>query len=216
MIYIVGAGGFGREVLNLYIDLGREHEVAGFLIENCQTHDTEINGKPLRDISILTEKDMSAVRLICAIGTPLRRRLIEFTKTEGYRYDSVIHPSAIKSRWVDLGEGTIVCAGNILTSQIAIGDYSIINLDCTIGHDASIGRYTTISPGVHISGRVTIGDQCFVGTGAAIVERVTIGSRAYIGAGSVVVNDIPAGVLALGVPAKPVRELDQSEWERLL
>ena len=216
MVYIIGAGGFGREVLNIYIDLGREEEVAGFLIENCDKHGAKINEKPLHDITLLNSIEMSNVKLICAIGTPLRKRLIENTKNKDYNYDSVIHPSVIKSRWVAFGEGAIICAGNIFTSQIKVGDYSIVNLSCTIGHDVEIGKYTTISPGVNISGRVTIGDECFIGTGVSIIEKVIIGNQSYIGAGSVVVNDIPPNVLALGIPAKPVRELDLSEWKNLL
>ena len=216
MVYIIGAGGFGREVLNIYIDLGREEEVAGFLIENCETHGIKVNEKPLHDITLLNNIEMSNVKLICAIGTPLRKRMIEQTKNYGYKYDSIVHPSVIKSKWVCFGEGTIICAGNIFTSQITVGDYSIINLDCTTGHDVNIGKYTTISPGVHISGRVTIGDECFIGTGVSIIEKVTIGNQSYIGAGSVVVKDIPPNVLALGAPAKPVRKLDLSEWKKLL
>jgi len=216
LIYIIGAGGFGREVLNIYIDLGREEEVAGFLIENCDKQSAKINEKPLHDITLLDNIEMSNVKLICAIGTPLRKRLIENTKNKGYNYDSAIHPSVIKSRWVAFGEGTIICAGNIFTSQIKVGDYSIVNLSCTIGHDVEIGKYTTISPGVNISGRVTIGDECFIGTGVSIIEKVTIGNQSYIGAGSVVAKDIPPNVLALGVPAKPVRKLDLSDWKKLL
>jgi sugar O-acyltransferase (sialic acid O-acetyltransferase NeuD family) len=216
LIYIIGAGGFGREVLNIYIDLGREEEVAGFLMENCDKPGAKINEKPLHDINLLNNIEMSKVKLICAIGTPLRKRLIENTKTKGYNYDSVIHPSVIKSRWVTFGEGTIICAGNIFTNQIEVGDYSIVNLSCTIGHDVEIGKYTTISPGVNISGSVTIGNECFIGTGVSIIEKITIGNQSYIGAGSVVVNDIPPNVLALGVPAKPVRKLDLAEWKKLL
>lgn len=216
MIYIIGAGGFGREVLNIYIDLGREEEIAGFLIENCDKQGTKINEKPLHDITLLNNIEMSNVKLICAIGTPLRKRLIEDTKSKGFSYDSVIHPSVVKSRWVAFGEGTIICAGNIFTSQIKVGDYSIVNLSCTIGHDVEIRKYTTISPGVNVSGRVTIGDECFIGTGVSIIEKVTIGNQSYIGAGSVVVNDIPSNVMALGIPAKPVRKLDLAEWKKLV
>ena len=87
MIYIIGAGGFGREVLNIYIDLGREEEVAGFVIENCDKVDTKMNEKPLHDITLLEKIETSDVKLICAIGTPLRKRLIENTKSNGYNYD---------------------------------------------------------------------------------------------------------------------------------
>lgn len=216
MIYILGAGGFARETFDIYIDSGRENEIIGFLEDNCQRKGGLLNGKPIDDTSILKEIDKNNTKLICAIGTPLRKRLIEDTKKLGYEYDTIIHPSVVKSRWISFGEGCIICAANILTNQVTIGDHSIINLDCTVGHDVNIGKYTTISPGVHISGKVSIGDECFIGTGAVIVPKVSIGSGSFIGAGAVVTENIPAGVLAVGFPARPIRKLNESYWEKLI
>ena len=216
MIYILGAGGFAREVLNIYIDLGKDNKVAGFLEENCQRTDALLNEKIIGDISILNGLDRHNIELICGIGTPLRKRLIEYTRKLGYEYDTIIHPSVIKSKWVTFGKGSIICAGNIFTSQITVGDYTIVNLDCTIGHDVNIGEYTTISPGVHISGKASIGNGCFIGTGVVIAEKVSIGMNSYIGAGAVVTKDIPENVLAVGVPAKPVRRLTASDWVELI
>jgi sugar O-acyltransferase (sialic acid O-acetyltransferase NeuD family) len=215
MIYILGAGGFAKEVLNIYIDAGREDEVIGFLEENCQRRGELLNRKPIDDVSILEKTERHDIKLICAIGTPLRKRLIEYTEQLGYDYDTIIHPSVIKSRWVTFGKGDIICAGNILTSQINIGDHTIINLDCTIGHDVHIGKYCTISPGVHISGRVKIGDGVFIGTGAVIIPRVNIGNNSIIGAGAVVTKDIPENTLAVGVPAKPIRRVTESDWRNI-
>jgi len=215
-VYIIGAGGFAREVLNIYIDLGRGYEVQGFLEENCQRRGKLLNEKPIDDISILNSLNRDDIKLICAIGTPLRKRLIELTKKKGYKYDTVVHPSVIKSRWVTFGKGCIVCAGTILTSQITVGEYTIVNLDCTIGHDVNIGKYTTISPGVHISGKVSINDECYIGTGVAIVDKVSIGRCSCVGAGAVVTRDISENVLAVGVPAKPIKSLGESDWKEIV
>jgi sugar O-acyltransferase (sialic acid O-acetyltransferase NeuD family) len=211
MIYIIGAGGFARETFNVYIDLDKENDIVGFLEENCERIGTLLNGKPVNDLSILSEQNADNIKLICGIGSPLRKRLIEQTSQTGFRYDTVIHPSVIKSRWVEFGEGCIVCAGNIFTSQITIGNHSIINLDCTIGHDVTIGNYTTISPGVHISGNIHIGDECFIGTGVAIIEKVSIGNGSVIGAGAVVTKDIPDHVIAVGAPARPIKKIASSD-----
>lgn len=216
MIYIIGAGGFGREVLNIYIDSGKEYEVAGFLEESTTRENKLLNGKPIRDFSLLKKLDPRDTKLICAIATPLRKRLIEHTKRLGYSYDTIIHPSAIRSKWINVGEGSIICAGNILTTQVTVNDFVIINLSCTIGHDIIIGKYSTISPGVHISGRVHIGEECFIGTGAVIVPDVSIGNGSFIGAGAVVTEDIPSNCLAVGIPAKPVKRLSSSDWEELI
>jgi sugar O-acyltransferase (sialic acid O-acetyltransferase NeuD family) len=216
MIYILGAGGLAREVLDIYTDLGRDNEVVGFLEENCQRKGHILNGKPINDVSILSNLDGNNVKLVCAIGSPLRKRLVEYTKKLGYEYDTVIHPSVIKSKWLTLGEGSIIYAGNIFTSQATIGGHTIVNPGCTIAHDVVIGKYTTISPGAHISGRVSIGDECFIGTGAVIANDVSIGKGSYIGAGAVVTEHIPESVLAVGVPAKPIRNLSQSDWRELI
>ena len=208
MIYILGAGGFARETLNIYIDANREDEVKGFVEQDCKREGTILNGKPIYDFSILERGDITNTKLICAIGTPKRRAMIEVTVKLGYKYDTIIHPNVVKSRWVEIGNGSIICAGNILTNQIKIGQHVIINLDCTVGHDVTIGSYVTVSPGVHISGNVTLGEGCFIGTGANIIEKITIGKGSIIGAGACVTADIPENVLAGGVPAKVVKKLD--------
>jgi len=215
-VFILGAGGFAREVLNIFTDLYRESFVLGFMEENCNRNGSILNGKNIFDVDTYLPSPPTDIKLICAIGTPLRKRLIEKTKTMGHKYITVVHPSTIMSRWVTLGEGVIICAGTILTNQISIGDYSIINLGCTIGHDVTIGKYTTISPGVHVSGKVSIGDECFIGTGAVINEKVSIGTGSFIGSGAVVTKDIPENMLAVGVPAKPIRALTEVEWRKLL
>ena len=202
-VWIIGAGGFGRETLNVYRDARREAEVSGFLEEHCRQLGALINGKPVQDWSALPALPAGA-RFIAAIGSAARARLIDAAEAAGRVFDTAIHPSVNRSPWVEIGPGCIICANCILTTQIEVGPHTILNLACTIGHDVRIGRVVTLSPGVHVSGRVTIEDEVFIGTGAVIVEKVRIGRGAIIGAGAVVTKDVPPGVTAVGVPAKPL------------
>lgn len=212
-LFILGGGAFGREILNILADLGREDEVKGFIEENCEREGELINGKPIYDLSLLEKIDSDDFKLICAIGTPLRKALIEKTEKMGFKFETVIHPSVIMSKWVEIEEGCIICAGSILTTQIKLGKHIILNLGCLIGHDVSIGNYSTLSPGVHVSGNVSIGESCFFGVGAITTNNLSVGKNTFIGAGTLVSKDIPQDVMAVGIPARPIKKLKESDWK---
>ena len=216
MFYVIGAGGLAKDVMHICCALNIEHEIKAFLEENCARVGAMLLEKPIRDISVLNGLDRGSVKLICAIGTPLRKRLIEKTIDLGFEYESIIHPNVARTRWIAIGRGVVICPGAVLAPDVAIGQFAVINPGCTVGHDAFIGEYTTLSPGSNISGHVKIGSGCFIGTNAAIIEKVAIGDNTCIGAGAVVTNDIPANVLAAGIPAKPVRTLTEDDWTRLV
>ena len=206
MVYILGAGGFAREVLNIYIDLGREDEVTGFIEQDTSRQGVILNGKPILDSNVL-DNAPSGTKLIGAIGSRNRRTWIESLEERGFEFETIVHPSVVTSRWLILETGCILCAGSILTNNITIGRHTIVNLGCTIGHDVKIGNYVTVSPGVDIAGNVHIEDEVWVGIGSALIEKTYVGKGSYIGAGAVVTKDIPPGVLAVGVPATVKRQL---------
>jgi sugar O-acyltransferase (sialic acid O-acetyltransferase NeuD family) len=201
-IYILGAGGLAREALCIYIDLGKEKAVKGFLEENCKRKGQILNGKIIQDITYLegsVKKEMCY--LVAAIGSTKRQRLIEKLYDKGYRFDTVIHPKTVYSQWLKIGAGSIIAAGSLLTCQIEIGQHVIINLGCKIGHDAKIGDYSTLSPGVKVMGNACLGKGVFVGTNATIIENVKVGDGAVIAAGAVVTKNVPSMALVAGIPA---------------
>lgn len=214
MIYILGAGNMARETFNIYKDLNRLIEIGGFIEENCKSRDLKIYGKSVMDASIINFLPKGSI-FIGAMGSPQRKKWIEKIKQEGFGFDTVIHPSVIKGEFVKIFEGSIVCPGVVLTCDIEVGQHSIINANTTISHNCVISSFVTICPGVNIGGNVKIHDECWIGIGATIINRVSIGRGSYIGAGAVVTQDVPENVLAVGVPAKPLRKLDESDWKEL-
>jgi len=207
-IVIIGSGGFGREVAWLIEDINLknlEWEILGFVDDNHVGE--EINGyKVLGGLDWLNNQELFVV---CAIGDPtVKMKVIKKIQNSKNKYPILIHPSVIKSPLIEYGEGTIICAGNILTVNIAIGKHVIINLDCTIGHDAILGDFSTILPSVNVSGNVILEERVTLGTGSQVIQGITIGKNTTIGAGSVVVKNIPTNVVAVGLPARPIKEVE--------
>lgn len=206
-IVIIGAGGFGREVAWLIEEINKENlewNLWGFVDDNEIIQETEINGyKVVGDIDWLKKQEIYVVN---AIADPnIKKKVMDKLNFSKNIYPVLIHPSVIYSDRVTFGEGSIICAGNIITVNIEIGKHVIVNLDCTIGHDAIIGDYSTILPSVNVSGYVKIDECVSVGTGSAIIQGVNIGQNTVIGAGAIVVKDLPANCVAVGSPAKPIK-----------
>lgn len=206
-IVIIGAGGFGREVAWLIEDINKVNEawnIVGFVDDNEEIQGSEINGyKVIGTVEWLKTQELNVVS---AIGDPvLKKRILDKIQESRNTYPILIHPSVICSDRVKFGEGSIICAGNIISIDVKIGRHVIINLSCTIGHDDILGDYTTVLPGVNISGVVTTYECVSIGTGTALIQGVTIGENTIIGAGAVVVKDLPANCTAVGTPAKPIK-----------
>lgn len=210
---IFGSGGFAKEIDFLLFDL-HQHFDGNFKVDFFVSKEGVgqiINGvKVINDDQFLEVISVENCFCYLAIGSPELRLKIEgqLAKFDNCIYPTLVHPSVCRDKRTDrvrIGTGTVICAGNILTTDIQIGRFVQINLDCTIGHDTVIGDFTTISPGCHISGNVSIGSQVFLGTGVVVLERVFICDGAIVGAGSVVNKSITEKGTYVGVPAKKIR-----------
>lgn len=218
-VVILGAGGFAREVLDVFDacndQVPRTWEVLGFVSEVPADWGTTRN-----DVPVLGGFEWFAgtpgrrdVRVVCGIGSPaVRRRVVARADELGLSFVTVVHPRATLTRWIELGAGTVVTAGVVLTNQIRVGRHVHLNLNATVGHDAVLGDFVTVAPGVHVSGNVEIGDGCDIGTGAAIVQKLAIGEWSVVGAGAVVNRDLPPNVTAVGVPARVIKQRPDGWW----
>lgn len=212
-IAIFGAGGFGREVLTLIKDINKvsvKYNILGFFDDGHNPGET-INGYPiLGKLSDLNKWERS-LALVIAIGNPeTKEKIVKSITNDKIFYPTLIHPSVLigDRDYVKIGQGCIICAGNIITTNINIGDFVILNLLCTTGHDTVIKDFAAFMPSVNISGEVVVGRGVYCGTGAKIINQVEIGDYSTIGAGAVVAKSIPANCTAVGVPAKPIKFKD--------
>lgn len=209
-IVIIGAGGMGRETLDIIEacnHVEQTYQPLGFIVDpQYGTPGMLINGQPILGGYDWLEKYAREVYVSCAIGpSNLRYQLIQRATELKCRFINLIHPSVVMTSWVNMGEGVLISAGCILTNNVQIGNHVQINLNCTISHDATLQDFVTLAPGVHITGNVTVGRGAYIGVGANTIQKIRIGDWAIIGAGSVITSDIPENSTVVGVPGKVIK-----------
>lgn len=208
-IAIYGAGGFGLEVAMLIEQINAvkpKWNLIGFFDDDVE------KGKLVNDYPVLGNQKVlnswpDSLALAIAIGNPKTKQgVVEKTTNPQIFFPSLIHPSAIlgNSKFLRIGDGCIICAGCIITTNIDIGRHVLLNLACTVGHESKIGAFSSFMPTCNISGEVLIGKATYWGSGAKIINRITVGNNTVIGAGAVVIYDLQPDVTAVGVPAKVV------------
>lgn len=203
---IFGAGGHARELHQLVEDLNCRRPIwnfVGFLDDNQALHGTAVHGYPvLGDLTWLLHNPTAA--LVIGVGNPAaRKRIVEQARAMGHRlFATLIHPSAQVGGRVSVGEGTVICAGAVVTVDVQIGRFVIINVGSTVSHDSILEDYVTLAPGTHIPGRVRLCEGVDVGTSATVLPGRTVGPWAVVGAGAVVTKDVPANATVVGVPAR--------------
>jgi sugar O-acyltransferase (sialic acid O-acetyltransferase NeuD family) len=116
----------------------------------------------------------------------------------------LVHPRADIGPRVVLAAGVVVASGSIITVDVEILGWTMLNLGVTVGHDVRIGQFCMINPLVAISGNAVIDDEVLVGTGAVVLEGRHVGRGATVGAGAVVATDVDPGSTVVGVPARPI------------
>ncbi len=204
-LHIFGAGGSGREVAWLAEQIWGSAVTLDFVVDHQRYLTDAVNGIPVHLLSDLATD--SSTRFVVALGNPVeRRRVATELALGGHKSATLIHPRAEISSWVEMGEGSIVCARSSITCNVRIGAHVHINIGCSVSHDVAIGDYSTISPGVNVAGNVHIGKGVFVGINACFInghanQPLSIGDGAVIAAGACVTRPVPPGTMVAGVPA---------------
>jgi sugar O-acyltransferase (sialic acid O-acetyltransferase NeuD family) len=203
-ILIVGAGGFGREVLQWARAAWPEAatHIAGFLSADPQilaghACPLPIIGDPA------TFEPQAGDGLLLAIGIPgVRRRVAELLLERGAEFLTLIHPTAVVVPTARIGTGAIVCPQAIVSDSATLGRFSLVNYHASLAHDSSAGDFAVLSPYATLAGGARVGDDAFLGLHASVGPGVSVGSRSKVAANSCALADAPADSLVHGVPGR--------------
>lgn len=189
---IIGAGGFANEIKAHM----KEFSLKCFVDDKYYIPNNN-------NISPLSEFDPDEYKVIIGIGDSKARCEVVNRLPKETEYFTFIHSSAqIIGNDVEIGEGSIICAGVIITTNCIIGKHAHLNLLTTVGHDCRIGDFFTTAPGVKISGNCSIGDRVYFGTNATIKQKISVCDDVTVGSNAAVVSSIENSGIYVGVPAK--------------
>lgn len=204
-ILIIGAGGHGQVIADAIMqaaEAGQAIKPIGYLDDNPAQHGQQLLGLPVLG-SVAMRTQIAHDALVIAIGNNrIRQRVYTQLRAQGESFATIIHPTAIIAAGVVIGAGTMICARVVINPGATIGANVILNTASTIDHHNQIGDHVHIAPGVHTGGDVIIEEGGFIGIGAIVMPQRRVGAWSTIGAAGLVQRDIPAGVVAVGVPAQ--------------
>ncbi len=197
---LYGAGGHAKVVLDCLMEQGVS--INGIFDDKSDL--VSLNGYDV--LGKYDEHSFEEDQVIITIGdNTTRKNLVQKIK---HKFGKIAHPSAIMSKYVQIGEGSVVFHGCILQTGVRIGKHCIINTGASLDHDVTVGDFAHISPKVTLCDVVEIGEGTHIGAGATILPKITVGKWCVVGAGAVITQNLPDYSLVVGVPGKIIRRTD--------
>ena len=205
ILAIYGAGGLGREILELArIINGEGNRWTGYLfVDDDSSKDVVQDVKVMSFEQIRSLYGTDEVEYTIAVGEPSTRRLL-FDKLESYscRIATLVHPDVHIPDTTIVGRGVIISYGCFVSCNVTLGENVILQPNANVGHDDVIGAHSVISTTAALGGACVLGEQAYVGLGVSIRELLNIGTNAVVGMGAVVMRDVEADAIVAGNPAR--------------
>ena len=207
-LFIVGCGNVGGFVAYNFDNFNKENfEIQGFLDDDSQKHGKFFFGYPvLGDIGLL-ENENQKIAVVIGIADPVMKKNVkERIKSPNITFPALVSKDAWISNEVTIGDGAVIYPGVTIDYHVRIGDFVLVNKNCSLGHDSQLSRFSTLAPGVCLAGFTHLEECVNIGINAATKQNVHIGKGSIIGGMSMVIKDMPENITAVRVPAKIIKQ----------
>jgi sugar O-acyltransferase (sialic acid O-acetyltransferase NeuD family) len=211
-LLLVGSGGLARETLAAV----RSHDSPqwtplGFLDDNAARHGSTVDGLPVLGPVEAVHGHPDAAVVLCTASTRDQASRLRLGRRLGLpeqRYATVRHAAASLAGGTEVGPGSVLLAGVVVTAPQRVGAHVVAMPHVVLTHDDSVGDYVTLATRVSVSGAVRIGEGAYLGAGALVRESLVIGAWSLVGMGAVVLSDVPPHEVWVGHPARRLRPVE--------
>ena len=204
-VILVGAGGHATSVIDALLSGGRR---PAFLLDDDPAKRGRILGEALirGSLADLSGEELRHYPILVSIAkNPIRQRIVLELTSRGATLCGVRHPSAILSQHATIHPTVQIMAGVIVNAGAVVNAHAVLNTGCIVEHDVQVAEFAHIGPGAVLSGAAVVEEGAFVGSGATLCPFVRLGRASTLGAGAVAVRDVAPQSVAVGIPARPIR-----------
>ena len=208
LVVIYGTGGHGKVIADIL--RANDIRIAGFLDDNPQKRCDEYGLKILGGAKWLKE-EAARQTIVVALGIGdnfARRAVAGRCIAEGACLLTAVHPSATIAASAILSPGIVIMPHAVVNADAVIRQGAIINTGAIVEHDCTVGDFAHLSPRAAIGGNVQVGDLSWLGMGSIVIPNRKVGTGSIIGAGATVIHDIGDWTVAVGTPARVLKELE--------
>lgn len=215
-IIIVGNGTYAQ-MMKKYIDITKFGTVCAYVVDKEYINETQVDEVSVNSFEQLREKFLcDEVALIMGIGysqmSKVRKRVFEQCKAWGYRFTNFIHPTAIISPDVEMGEGNNILEGVLIEAGVSIGNANLFFGGSAIGHDSDVGDYNTLSVRATTAGCVSIKNNCFLGVASVVKDHVTLNDYVLLGASAYGYKDMKEYSVVVPAKSKVLEEKKSTDY----